>query len=132
METVHDHYLWMQVCEILKWHNKGPDQCIDTLNRLWREHGEVRSPNGEALLDVPTLAEDMLTVSPELWPLSRLLTLKRSHQRNSPLFFPPLIILNWFDRYFILDGTTRINFWAGHANAGPHAVLLLSRRKNGA
>jgi hypothetical protein len=121
-------YLWLAVCEIIKWHNKGTDQCIDTLNRLWRKHTEVVAPNGESLLHVPTLTEAMFTVRAELWPLDRLLTLKRSHQRNRPLFFPPIVVLNWFDRFFLLDGTTRINLWSEVGNMGPHAVLIVAER----
>ena len=122
--------LWLTVCEILKWHNKGNDQCINTLNRLWRKHSEVIGPNGETLLQVPTLTESMLSVRAELWPLDRLLSLKRSHQRNRPLFFPPIVVLNWFDRFFLLDGTTRINLWSEAGNMGPHAVLIITERSN--
>jgi hypothetical protein len=123
-------YLWLSVCEILKWHNKDTDQCIDTLNRLWRKHSEVVGPNGESLLDVPTLTESMLTVRAELWSLDRLRSLKRSHQRNRPLFFPPIVVLNWFDRFFLMDGTTRINLWDQVGNMGPHAVLIVAKRSN--
>ena len=128
--TVDAQYLWFTACEILKWHNKGDDQCIDTLNRLWRKHSEVVTPNGESLLHVPTLDESMIKVGAEHWPLDRLLSLTRSHQRNRPLSFPPIVVLNWFDRYFLLDGTTRINFWSAVGNKGPHAVLVISERRN--
>ena len=116
-------YLWMQVCEVLRWHNKGSDSCIDTLNRLWRKHPDVRAPTGETLISVPTLTEGMLTVRPELWTLEALRALTRAHTRDRPLFFPPIVILRWFDRDFLIDGTTRVNLWLKHANVGPHAVL---------
>lgn len=119
-------YLWIQVCEILKWHNQGSHQCIDTLNRLWQKHSEVKNQNGEVLLSVPVLTEDVLVVSLERWPLDRLVALKRSHGRDRPLSFPPLVVLRWFDRDFLIDGTTRINFWSKVANAGPHAVLKIA------
>jgi hypothetical protein len=124
-----DTYLWIQVCEILKWHNKGNDRCIDTLNRLWQKHSEVRSPSGEILMDVPVLSEDMLSVSTERWRLDELAALNRSHFRDRPLSFPPIVVLRWFDRDFLIDGTTRINFWLKLGNAGPHAVLKIVQRK---
>ena len=129
---MNSQYLWLTTCEILKWHNKGNDQCIGTLNRLWRKHSEVLGPNGESLLAVPELKETMLTVRAELWSLDRLLTLKRSHPRDQPQFSPPIVVLQWFDRLFLLDGTTRINFWHGHGNMGPHAVLIISGRNSDA
>src|ERR1700690_4384185 len=86
-------YLWMQVCEVLKWHNKGPHQCIDTLNRLWQKHCEVIGAEGQVLREVPLLSADMLSVYAELWSLTRLDGLKRSHARDRPLFFPPIIVL---------------------------------------
>jgi hypothetical protein len=117
--------LWFEVCEILKWHNKGSDNCIQTLNRLWRKHVEVRAPDGSILLDVPILTEEGLTVSIEHWSLDNLLQLRRAHPRNRPLAFPPVVVLRWFDRDFLIDGTTRVNFWAAQGNVGPHAVLVI-------
>jgi len=126
--NVEARYLWIQVCEVLKWHNKGKDACIDTLNRLWRKHPEVKGVNGEVFLDVPALSEEVLTVYAEQWPLDRLVALKRSHVRDRPLFFPPIIILRWFDHDFLIDGTTRINLWEKAGNVGPHAVLRITER----
>ena len=121
-------YLWIQVCEQLKWHNKETDRCIDTLNRLWRKHIEVNGPNGEVLLDMPTLTEEMLTVRAEQWPIDRLESLRRGHTRANPLFFPPIVILSWFERDFLIDGNTRVNFWSKWKNVGPHAVLRISKK----
>lgn len=120
--------LWVEVCEILKWHNHGSDSCIDTLNRLWQKHVEVRGPNGETLLHVPALSEHMLTVRVEHWSLEQLVSLTRSHGRDRPLAFPPIVIFHWFDRDFLVDGTTRINFWSKTGNAGPHAVFRIMAR----
>ena len=124
--NVDERYLWIQVCEVLKWHNKGNDACIETLMRLWRKHLEVRGVNGEILLEVPALSEGMLAVYAEQWTLARLVALKRSHPRDRPLFFPPIIILRWFDHDFLIDGTTRINLWEKAGNVGPHAVLKIT------
>ena len=121
--------MWIYVCEQLKWHNKGTDRCIDTLNRLWRKHPQVTAKaTGQTLLQVPTLTEDMLTVRLEHWPLEQLLTLNPGHPRNRPLFFAPIVVLHWFSRDFLIDGNTRVNFWREKDNVGPHAVLKIVER----
>lgn len=117
------------MCELLKWHNKGSDSCIDTLNRLWRKHSDVVSMSAEERMALPFLSEDMLGVRAELWPLKHLLELKRSHTRDVPQFFSPIVVLRWFNQNFLLDGTTRVNFWAKHGNTGPHAVLVITERR---
>ena len=121
-------YLWIQACEQLKWHNKGSDTCIDTLNRLWRKNVQARHAGGEALLDIPTVRDDMLMVSAEQWSLQKLAAVPRGHARAAPQFFGPVVILDWFERFFLLDGNTRVNFWLAHKNEGPHAVLRISER----
>lgn len=119
------NYLWMQVCEILKWHNQGNDRCIDTLNRLWRKHSQVCGADGEEILAVPTLSEDKLTVRSEHWSLDQLAALRREHRRDSAASFPPVIVLEWSGRTFLIDGNNRVNFWLKQGNAGPHLVFKL-------
>jgi hypothetical protein len=121
--------LWTQVCEQLKFHNKGDDRCIDTLNRLWRKNSRVVSPTGEVLLDVPTLTEHMLWVSLEQWPLADLTALNPPHKRDELRSYVPIIVLRWFDQPFLIDGNTRVNFWKKVRNQGPHAVLVISEAK---
>ena len=121
-------YLWIQVCEQLKWHNKGSDTCIDTLNRLWQKNVAARHADGERLLQIPKLTEEMLNAHAEQWPLEKLAAVPRGHDRAAPQYFAPVIVLHWFNRYFLLDGNTRVNFWLGHNNAGPHAVFRISQR----
>ena len=118
-------YLWIQVCEQLKWHNKGSHSCIDTLNRLWRKHPDIFAETEDFRAKMPVLTESMLEVRPELWSLQELLSLKdeRHHPRDQPAFFPPILVLRCSDRNFLIDGGTRINFWRKHSNVGPHAVL---------
>lgn len=120
------HYLWIQVCEQLKFHNKGDDRCIDTLNRLWRKHPGVKSKDGGILLNVPLLKEEMLTVKIEQWSLQRLANLKPPHGRDQLKSFAPIVVLHWFDQYFLLDGNSRVNFWEKAGNQGPHAVLKIT------
>ena len=121
--------LWIQVCEQLKWHNKGADECIGTLNRLWRKHPAVTSQAGEPLLQVPVLTEKMLDVKLEHWSLDHLVALNPPHERDQPQFFPPIVVLHWFQRDFLVDGNTRVNLWRKRNNVGPHAVLRIVERK---
>ena len=83
-------------------------------------------------MEVPELTEQMLMVRNEHWPLDRLLALKRATVRDQPQFFPPIIVLRWFDHDFLIDGTTRVNFWSKFGNVGPHAVLTIVERKGDA
>src|SRR4029079_10477856 len=46
---------------------------------------------------------------------------------SRPLSFPPIIILSWFERDFLIDDNMRVNFWNNAKNAGPHAVLQISK-----
>lgn len=119
--------LWIRVCEQLTHHNKGPDQCIDTLNRLWRKHPRVKTTTGEILLEVPLLTESMLSVTLEHWALEQMLALKTPHNRDQLRSFEPPVVLRWFDQSFLLDGNTRVNHWAKAQNRGPHAVLVISK-----
>lgn len=122
-------YLWIQVCEQLKLHNKGNDRCIDTLNRAWRKNSKVLSKSGDVLLEVPVLTEDMLSVTLEQWSLAQLVALEPPHQRDEFKSFAPIIILDWFNRFFLIDGNTRVNYWKKVGNQGPHAVLRIFEAK---
>ena len=122
-------YLWIQVCEQLKFHNKGNDRCIDTLNRLWRKNPRVRAESGEVLLEVPLLTEEMLAVKLEQWSLTQLVALEPPHDRDELKSYAPIIVLNWFDRFFLIDGNTRVNSWRKIENQGPHAVLRICEAK---
>ena len=127
--AIDSKYLWIQVCEQLKCHNKGSDRCIDTLNRLWRKNPRVRAQDGALLLDVPLLTENMLVVRLEQWSLPQLEALEPPHDRDELRSFAPIIVLNWFDRFFLIDGNTRVNFWKKIGNQGPHAVLRICEVK---
>lgn len=122
-------FLWIQVCEQLKLHNKGNDRCIDTLNRAWRKNSKVLSKSGDVLLEVPVLTEDMLSVTLEQWSLAQLVALEPPHQRDQLKSFAPIIILDWFKQFFLIDGNTRVNHWKKTGNQGPHAVLRIFEAK---
>jgi hypothetical protein len=122
------HYLWIQVCEQLKFHNKGADVCIDTLNRLWRKNQRTRNAAGEYKFDLPVLTIDMLTVAIEHWTLAELVALEPPHPRDELKSYAPPIVLSWFNTDFLMDGNTRVNAWKRVNNPGPHAVLRISER----
>jgi hypothetical protein len=124
-----DHYLWVWVCEQLKFHNKGSDRCIDTLNRLWRKHPRVKGAEDKPPLEVPTLTEEMLLVSLEQWSLQRLQGLQIPHQRDDLRSPEPIIILHWRNQDFVIDGNTRVNYWVKERNEGPHAVLKIEEAR---
>lgn len=125
-----EKYLWIRVCEQLKFHNKGSDRCIDTLNRLWRKHPRVKGESGEILLDVPLLSEEMLSVTLEQWSVQQLAALNTPHERDQLKSFEPIIVLRWFEQDFLIDGNTRVNFWIKNKNEGPHAVLKIAEAKH--
>jgi hypothetical protein len=129
LEQFEQRFLWVKVCEQLKCHNKGADRCIDTLNRLWRKNSRLVGPDGEVLLTVPLLTEEMVAVSLEQWELDRLVALNPPHQRDELKSFEPIVVLHWFDQDFLLDGNTRVNFWKKRGNRGPHAVLRIAEAK---
>jgi hypothetical protein len=123
------HYLWIQVCEQLKFHNKAGDVCIDTLNRLWRKNPRTKNAAGEPMFELPVLTVEMLTVSIEHWSLAELVALEPPHDRNEFKSFAPPIVLSWFNTNFLMDGNTRVNAWKQMRNPGPHAVLRISERE---
>lgn len=73
----------------------------------------------------------MLAVHPERWTLERLTALEPGHERDGPKFFPPIVVLYWYDRYFLIDGNTRINVWPREQDNGPHFVFVISAREEG-
>jgi hypothetical protein len=128
-DSVDQRHLWIRVCEQLKFHNKGDDRCIDTLNRLWRKNSRVRTKTGEVLFEVPLLTEEMLAVTLEHWSVTQLVALEPPHDRDELKSLEPIIVLHWFDQNFLIDGNTRVNFWEKVQNQGPHAVLRIAEAK---
>lgn len=108
--------------------HRGEDEghtWIDTLNRLWRKNHFVTVGNGPygPLETLPLLIPEMLSVASEKWPLQRLQTLlhPKTHTRDNPLRDDlPIIVLSWFGRDFLIDGTTRIHRRVRDHEAGPH------------
>jgi len=126
ISTFERRYLWIQVSEQLKCHNKGSDRSIDTLNRLWRKNPRTMNAAGGYIYVLPVLTEEMLVVSIEQWSLPQLVALETPHPRDELRSFAPPVVLSWFGRDFLMDGNTRVNYWAKKMNQGPHAVLRVS------
>ncbi len=78
---------------------------------------------------MPLLTENMLAVTFEQWSLAQLVALEPPHDRDELNSFEPIIVLHWFDQYFLIDGNTRVNFWDEVQNQGPHAVLKIAKAK---
>jgi len=117
--------LWAEACDVLRWHNKNADSCIQTLNRLWRKSPWVADPGA-----LPVLAERQLQLTEERWSLERLEDLLHERQRtlNTPhSVTPPIIVVRWDGTDYLIDGRTRINYWARSETKGPHRTLVIER-----
>jgi hypothetical protein len=121
--------LWAEACDVLRWHNRGTDTCIQTLNRLWRKSPWVKEPAA-----LPILAEDQVRMVQEHWDLPRLVGLLHGKQRtaNTPKSLtPPIILVRWASTDYLIDGRTRINHWERYQDAGPHRVLVVECAAHG-
>jgi hypothetical protein len=119
-----------EAADQLRYHNKGSDNWVDTLNRLWRKNHFAKSMIGSRF---PELAEEMLGAELERWPVDRLKKLlhPETHARACPMRDDlPIIVLLWADREFLIDGTTRINRRVRDNDVGPHDVVVI-RDRNG-
>jgi len=127
---VDDIGLWnFLVAELVYHRGNRPHKWIDTLNRLWRKNRFVSRADGTALIsDLPLATTENISIHEEKWPLSRLQELlhPETHKRDSPLCDScPILILFWKDRYFLIDGTTRINRRVRDADEGPHRTIII-------
>jgi len=130
-----DAKTWEQVTSQLDFHRRRPSHTwIDTLNRLWRKNRFVMTMDGMLRLPEtpPVLTSDMLTVSSEKWPLDRLTPLVHpdAHDRSRPKRDDlPILILEWADRYFLIDGINRINRRKRDRQPGLHDVIVIRGRR---
>ncbi len=115
--------LWEVSCAIIRWHNRGTDGCIETLNRLWRKR-----PWMEDLDRLPRLTESEMFLSLEYWNLDRLVSLLHPTQKTNKTpraTAPPIIVIRWSGSDYLIDGRTRINYWKRTNDNGPHRVILI-------
>lgn len=129
-----DARAWESVQSQLDFHRRKPAHTwIDTLNRLWRKNRFVMSEDGVLKLPQkpPVLTAAMLSVSSESWPLERLAPLVHpdAHARRRPKRDElPILVLEWGDRHFLIDGINRINRRIRDREAGPHEVIVIHAR----
>jgi hypothetical protein len=121
---------WQEARHQLEHHARPGHDWVDTLNRLWRKNRFVMSMDGMLKLDAPppVLTREMLSVTRERWPLERLAPLVHpdAHDRARPKRDErPILLLEWRDRHFLIDGINRINRRAREGLAGPHEVIVI-------
>jgi hypothetical protein len=118
--------LWEEVERKLHFHLDTTDKTeIDALNRIFSKvlarTGRIGKP--------PHLAPETCSIRMEKWPLERLDSLIRTHDRTSPKTEdPPIIAVEFGGEAFALDGTTRANKWIATKRPGPHIVILIATR----
>ncbi len=108
MTDVHQE-LFRQAWNLLEpWHNKGVRTTKETLNRLFREQLQAGGAN---LPNVPEIWEDNLIPRLEVWDPDLLAMLVRLHDRDQPrgLANLPILLIEHNGRFFLIDGTNRVN-----------------------
>ncbi len=115
--------LWCEACDVLRWHSKNTDSCIQTLNRLWQKSPWVSSRRA-----LPELVEGQVQLIEEHWNLDRLVTLLHERQQSMSTphsVTPPIIVVRSDGIDYLIDGRTRINYWARCQTKGPHRTLVI-------
>lgn len=115
--------LWTMAYAIIRWHNRGQDDCIETLNRLWRSGPWIQDPSV-----LPMITTTGMHLTLQHWNLKQLTELLHPTQKTSKVprsTAPPIIVIRWLDKDFLIDGRTRINFWKKNNDNGPHRVIVI-------
>lgn len=115
--------LWHEMCEVVKWHNRPRDCCVDTINRLLAKHPVVK----EGRISI-RVSRESLVISTEMWNIEELWRLiHRKHLTRKPPGETEfaIVVLRRDGREYLLDGRRRINQWKRRNAAGPHRVLVL-------
>ena len=128
--SAEEQALWDEATGQLGFHARPGHDWLDTLNRLWRKNRFVMSMDGVLKLDTPppVLTRAMLTVTREQWPLERLVPLVHpdAHDRARPKRDDrPILLLEWQNRHFLIDGINRINRRVRERQPGPHEVIVI-------
>jgi hypothetical protein len=119
--------LWSEFFELMKWrHIAHGHDLVDTINRLMAKHPSV--VDSGRMVQLP---RDKVTISAELWDLSRLWPLIHPKQITPDEPFAlsgPVAVLRWDGCHYLVDGRRRINHWQRQGVTGPHRVLLIKKR----
>lgn len=121
--TENDAELWEELREIIGYHDKPGDGCIETLNRLLHKHPLARP----SLLAI-RIARETHRLSAEEWEPERLWQLIRPSQitQDPPRSAQEAVIVARFEgRDYLIDGRRRINFWKREGLPWKRRVLVI-------
>jgi len=104
---------------VLDYHKKKatPEHA---LNRLFREYHP-------GVLDVPYLSPSTATVRTERWSTEQLnTTVRRDRTTIGPARTDvPVVVVQWKDKPFLVDGQRRVNQWVQQHSALVHEVFVV-------
>lgn len=112
--------LWDELCQILVHHTQANDDCLETLNRLFRR---IPALAGK---DLPALTTEnvRLTVdSRHKDDLYALITPRHETDEPPADTSPPIVVLKWGRSEYLLDGRRRILKWKRENENGDHTVI---------
>lgn len=121
--TESDAALWEELCEIIGYHDKPGDDCIETLNRLLHKH-PLATPSRFAI----RITRETHRLSAESWDLERLWRLIPPSQvtNDPPRSAQEAVIVARFEGAdYLLDGRRRINFWQREGLPWERRVLVI-------
>lgn len=121
---------WSDVDSILKYHCRGNDKSIDTLNRLFQKNVARLYPELEYIPH--RFSTSNIKIKQESWTTKKLDKLRRVHRRTKVFGDDklPIVIIKYKDRNHIIDGTTRVNKWNKELNRKSHAVYIVEPKTN--
>lgn len=111
--------LWDEALSLLEFHRKAHDStAIDVLNRLVSER--VSGIRGVRL------GPDSCTIREDRWPIERLASAERKHQRDAPRYMiEPVIVVAYAGRTLLIDGNNRVNEWLARGERRTRRVLIM-------
>lgn len=115
--------LWDELRDIIGYHDKPGDDCIETLNRLLHKH-PVAKPQHLAI----RIARETHRLSAENWNPDRLWRLIHPSQvtHDPPRSAQDAVIVARFDGTdFLIDGRRRINYWKREGLPWERRVLVI-------
>ena len=118
--------LWKELCEIIDYHDKPGDDCIETLNRLLHKHPLARVP----LLSM-RITRESHRLSVESWSPDRLWQLIQPSQvtHDPPRSAQEAVIVARFGGVdYLIDGRRRINFWKREGLPWERRVLVIEAK----
>lgn len=115
--------LWDELRDIISYHDKPGDDCIETLNRLLHKH-PLATPRHRAT----RIARDTHHLTVEVWDPARLWQLIQPSQvtQDPPRSAQDAVIVARFEGAdFLIDGRRRINYWKREGLPWERRVLVI-------